>query len=427
MSCATSLCAVAHCSTIASAARPYTVDGKPSLEQISTTKQAQSEKTETTNWQILSDNIERFGHLVPPQAEIIFGSSQITKFDKPGETPNFRQVIKLDMNTELELTATRLHIDEIAVMETSADNQYIHRNYNFDDAEPDSISDVEYTYAPRPDEPFFWRTLKGNLRNLIGMNKQELRNLFGVERCSSQPRQTIDYRIGNQRLRFYLKNNKVSMFKLVTDKYGQNSLFGTTVIQASVNNQLWPMFEENLDKIPTMEKVEYESLLKRYSTTGESNSSDRSKIPDLSKKRRYAIYTWLLDGRIGATVMNFRGFEQSILFEPFDITEDRELAHGMSRTGPGSGYLHPSEKDTVYTGAKRSNEATYWAAIKPNLRKLIGMKRQEIIALLGPERCSSEVGQTLDYRVGNSRLRFFMRNGVVIAFKLDCEQYLHDT
>ncbi len=396
-------------------------------EGVNPTEQTQSETAETNNWQILSDNIERFGYLVPLQAEIIFGSSQITKFDKPGETPNFRQVIKLDTNTELELTATGPRIDEIAVMETSAVNQFIHRNYNFDDAKPDSISDVEYTYAPQIEESFYWTKLKGSLRNLIGMNRQELRKLLGLERCSSQARQTIDYRIGNQSLRFYLKNDKVSMFRLVTDKYGQNSLFDTKVIQASVNNQLWEMFEEKIDKIPTMEKLEYESLLNRYSTTGANASSDSNKIPGLSKRRRSATNTWLLDDRIGVTVTNFPGLERNIMFEPFNVTQDRKLAHGVYITGPSTGYLDTSEKDTVYTGAKRRDEATYWAAIKPNLRKLIGMKRQEIIALLGPERCSSEIGQTIDYRVGNSRLRFLLRNGVVLAFKIDSEQYLHDT
>jgi hypothetical protein len=55
------------------------------------------------------------------------------------------------------------------------------------------------------------------------------------------------------------------------------------------------------------------------------------------------------------------------------------------------------------------------------------MKQQEILALLGPERCSSEAGKSIDYRVGNNQLRFFLRKDTVVGFQLTNDMYLHDT
>ncbi len=394
-------------------------------EGVNPTEQTQSETAETNNWQILSDNIERFGYLVPLQAEIIFGSSQIVRETKPDETPGSRQVIQLDKNTELQLTATRFRIDEIVLMPTSPDSKYLYDKCAHDDAVQDWKSDADYTYAPRQEESVYWSTVKANLKNFIGMDKIQLRHLLGPERCSSQSQQTVDYRIGNQRLRFYLNNDRISFLKLITDKYGKENWFLSKVTPAKPHPELWPIFQTQIDRLPGMTSEQCESLVQNSREKEAANSKSAQSSSNRPRQRYYKIDKWQLDDRISSTVFSQRGFVQSIDFEPIEITEDRKPAHGLVRTGWGC--ERPSDKDATYTGAKRRDEATYWAAIKPNLRKLIGMKRQEIIALLGPERCSSEAGKSIDYRVGNSRLRFFLRNDAVIGFQLTNDMYLHDT
>ncbi len=389
------------------------------------TKQTQAEKTETNNWQILSDKIEYFGHLVPPQVEKLFGASQIVRENKPEETPGSRQVIQIDKNTELQLTATRFQIDAIVLMPTSPDSKYLYDKCANDDAEQDWKSDADYTYAPRQEESVYWSTVKANLKNFIGMDKIQLRHLLGPERCSSQSQQTVDYRIGNQRLRFYLNEDRVSFLKLITDKYGKENWFLSKVTPAKPHPELWPIFQTQIDRLPGMTSEQYESLVQNSREKEAANSKSAQSSSNRARQRDYKIDKWQLDDRISSTVFLQRGLVQSIDFEPIEITEDRKLAHGLARTGWGD--ARPSDKDAVYTGAKRRDEATYWAAIKPNLRKLIGMKRQEILALLGPERCSSEAGKSIDYRVGNSRLRFFLRNDAVSGFELKNDMYLHDT
>lgn len=391
---------------------------------MSTTKQAQSEKTESNNWQILSDKIEYFGHLVPPQAEKLFGVSQIVRENKPGNTPNCRQVIQLDKNTELQLTATRFHIDEIIIMPTSPDSKYMYDKCAGDGSEEDWKSDAEYTYAPRQDDSVYWSTLKANLKNFIGMDKTQLKQLLGPERCSSQSQQTVDYRIGNQRLRFYFTDKRVSFLKLITDKYGRESWFQPKVTPAKAHPELWPIMQTQIDTLPGMKSEQYESLVQKSREKEAANSKNAKTSSNSLRHHSFTIDKWQLDDRIISTIFTQLGLVHSIDFEPIEITEDRKPAHGMTRTG---NCLRPSVEDTVYTGAKRRDEATYWAAIKPNLRKLIGMKRQEIIALLGPERCSSKAGKSIDYRVGNNRLRFFLRNDAVIGFELTNDMYLHDT
>jgi hypothetical protein len=394
-------------------------------EGVNPTEQTQSEKTETNNWQILSDKIEYFGHLVPTQVEKLFGASQIVRENKPEETPGSRQVIQLDKNTELQLTATRFQIDEIVLMPTSPDSKYLYNKCANDDAEQDWKSDADYTYAPRQEESVYWSTVKANLKNFIGMDKIQLRHLLGPERCSSQSQQTVDYRIGNQRLRFYLNNDRVSFLKLITDKYGNENWFLSKITPAKPHPELWQIFQTQIDRLPGMTSEQYDSLVQNSREKEAANSKSAQSSSNRPRQRDYKTDKWQLDDRISSTVFLQRGFVQSIDFEPIEITEDSKLAHGLVLTGWGC--ERPSDKDAIYTGAKRRDEATYWAAIKPNLQKLIGMKRQEILALLGPERCSSEAGKSIDYRVGNSRLRFFLRNGAVIGFELENDMYLHDT
>jgi hypothetical protein len=174
-----------------------------------------------------------------------------------------------------------------------------------------------------------------------------------------------------------------------------------------------------------MTTEQYESLVQNSREREAANSKIDESSSNRPRQRDYKIDKWQLDDRIVSIVFMQRGLVQSIDFEPIEITEDRKQTHGLVRIGWGS--TRPSDKDAVYTGAKRRDEATYWAAIRPNLQKLIGMKQQEILALLGPERCSSEAGKSIDYRVGNNQLRFFLRKDTVVGFQLTNDMYLHDT
>ncbi len=384
-----------------------------------------AEMTDTDCWQIASDRFGRFGTMFPSQVEGLFGSSRVTKEKEPVPYRESKQVIRLDKDTILDLTATRTLLDEISLLPANQDSIQIHRRFAKDDREQDWESDAEYTYAPRSEENIYWATIKSGLRNFIGLDKDELRKLLGPERCSSQSLQTVDYRIGCQRLRFYFTKKRVAFLQLVTDKYERPSIFKSEVLHCATNDELWPMFKEKIDQLLGAKTDDYKAMMNSYKLEKSSTSHENLPLPISVKLSRHASDCWFLDDRIFASVSMQSGLVSTIVFEPIHIVQDRKLPHGLARTGRGS--TRPSETDSVYTGAKRRDEATYWAAIKPNLQKLIGMKRQEILALLGPERCSSEAGKSIDYRVGNSRLRFFLRNDAVIGFELKNDMYLHDT
>ncbi|MFA7340026.1 MAG: hypothetical protein WC028_24825 [Candidatus Obscuribacterales bacterium] len=384
-----------------------------------------TEKTDADCWQIASDRFGRFGTMFPSQVEDLFGSSRVTKEKEPGPYKESEQVVRLDKDTILDLTATRTLLDEISLLPANQDSIQIHRRFAKDDREQDWESDAEYTYAPRSEENIYWATIRSRLRNFIGLDKDELRELLGPERCSSESLQTADYRIGCQRLRFYFTNKRVAFLQLVTDKYKPSSIFKTERLHGATNDELWPLFKEKIDQLLGAKTEDYKAMMNSYKLEKSSTSHENLPLPISVKLSRHASDCWFLDDRIFASVSMQSGLVSTIVFEPIHIAEDRKLPHGLARTGRGS--TRPSDEDAVYTGAKRRDEATYWAAIKPNLRKLIGMNRQEIANLLGPERCYSDAGKSIDYRVGNSRLRFFLRKDVVIGFELTNDMYLHDT
>ncbi|MBX9720846.1 MAG: hypothetical protein K2X81_05595 [Candidatus Obscuribacterales bacterium] len=392
--------------------------------QNSTSQQNTDEMTDADCWKIAGENFGSFGTMLPSTIEKLFGSSRVTNDNKASWEGMSCQHVRLDNDTELELSRTIRLIDEISLIPTNQDTKAIHLRLN-DEFEYDWQSDTEYTYASRPSDDQYWAVVKTNFKNLLGNTKEELKKLLGPERCSSESKHTVDYRIGNQRLRFYLNNNRVSFLKLVTDKYGKENWFQPKVTPAKPHRELWPIFQTQIDRLPGMTTEKYESLVQNSREKEAANSKSAQSSSNRPRQHDYKIDKWQLDDRISSTVFLQHGFVQSIDFEPIEITEDRKQAHGLVRIGWGDS--RPNEEDAVYTGAKRRDEATYWAAIKPNLQKLIGMKRQEILALLGPERCSSEAGKSIDYRVGNSRLRFFLRKDTVIGFELKNDMYLHDT
>lgn len=393
-------------------------------KQNSTNQQNTSEMTDADCWKIAGENFGSFGTMLPSTIEKLFGSSRVTNDNKASWEGMSYQHVRLDNDTELELSRTIRLIDEISLIPTNQDTKAIHLRLN-DEFEYDWQSDTEYTYASRPSDDQYWAVVKTNFKNLLGNTKEELKKLLGPERCSSELKQTVDYRIGNQRLRFYLNKDRVSFLKLITDKYGKENWFLSKVTPAKPHPELWPIFQTQIDRLPGMTSEQYESLVQNSREKEAANSKSAQSSSNRQRQRDYKMDKWQLDDRIRSTVLLQRGLVQSIDFEPIEIAEDREQAHGLVRIGWDDS--RPSHKDAVYTGAKRRDEATYWAAIKPNLRKLIGMKKPEILALLGPERCSSEAGKSIDYRVGNSRLSFFLRKDTVVGFQLTNDMYLPDT
>jgi hypothetical protein len=53
----------------------------------------------------------------------------------------------------------------------------------------------------------------------LAQKRVKLSKLLGPERCSSKLLQTVDYKIGQQRLRFYFKNDRVLFLQLATVMY----------------------------------------------------------------------------------------------------------------------------------------------------------------------------------------------------------------
>lgn len=101
---------------------------------------------------------------------------------------------------------------------------------------------------------------------------------------------------------------------------------------------------------------------------------------------------------------------------------------GYTLFGQDDDSEHPRVRsETVWTGAKRKDEKEYWSIIKANLDKFIGMSSEKIIALLGPERCSSKPWNRIDYRVGDAGLTFFLKDGKVEKFRFSSDRYIPGT
>lgn len=75
-------------------------------------------------------------------------------------------------------------------------------------------SDDIYTGAKPKETAEYWTIIKANLDKFIGMSKANVIALMGPERCASEDQRTIDYRVGEDRFRLYLTNDKVSELQL---------------------------------------------------------------------------------------------------------------------------------------------------------------------------------------------------------------------
>jgi hypothetical protein len=397
--------------------------------QNSTSQQNTAEMTDADCWKIAGENFGSFGTMFPSQIDKLFGSSRASKFDGLSCFGPHNQTVTLDKESNLELswarTIGRDFIDEVVLAPTDLDAKELQSRGDKEFGEHDWENDTEYTNATGRDEDVCWKVLAANFQHLLGTKKEELRKLLGPERCSSKLLQTVDYKIGQQRLRFYFKNERVLFLQLATVMYEWPNGFKPRDLQWPMKAKLWPLFEEKIDRLLGAKSEDYKAMTTSYKQEKLPFPSRHQNLITALKLRSNTKDYWFLDDRLAATIEMESGLVSTIVFEPIQQFEDHQIPH--SRVRKGWGATRPSDEDAVYTGAKRRDDATYWAAIKPNLQKLIGMKRQEILALLGPERCSSEAGKSIDYRVGNSRLRFFLRKDIVIGFELKDDMYLHDT
>jgi hypothetical protein len=384
--------------------------------------------TDADCWKIAGENFGSFGTMSPSQIEKQFGNLRASKFEGC-EWLERNQTVTLDKDTTLNLHWGRLFlvdsIDEVVLAPTDLDAKELQSRRDKEFGEHDWESDTEYTHATGRDEDLYWKVLAANFQHLLGIKRMELSKLLGPERCSSKLLQTVDYKIGQQRLRFYFKNERVLFLQLATAMYEWPNGFRPRELEWPMKARLWPLFEEKIDRLLGARSEDYKAMTASYKQEKLPFPSRHEKLITAFKLRTNTKDYWFLDDRIAATVGMESGLVNTIVFEPIQQFEDHQMPH--SRIKASWLGTRPSDEDAVYTGAKRHDEATYWAAIKPNLRKLIGMNRQEIANLLGPERCYSDAGKSIDYRVGNSRLRFFLRKDVVIGFELTNDMYLHDT
>lgn len=413
-----SLSAAACTSAIAGAAEK--IDSAPK-DSASMSALSSAEKTDAECWQIAADNIDTLNFA---RAAILFG---ITRLSKPEELimSSRRQTIHLDRYTDLELIERHGISNKISVFPTNSETTIERRLEKHE--EPEWTSDTEYTYALPKTDKEYWTTIKANFKSLFGCSRQQIRKLLGPERCSSKSNQTMDYRIDSQRLRFYFTDGKVSFLKLDTDQYLRSEELPGSVSHSPINMPLWPIFDEKIDQILGTTFENYKALVSNYKHSLNFKSVEEPRHKKLTRKLSYTHEDWYLDNKTKVKVSMNSDVVTTIVFEPLQMEEDRRLPNGICLCGPDPGNFFYTERDTIHSGARRRDEAKYWAAIKPNLKNFIGMKRQMIAKLLGPERCYSKSGKTIDYRIGNSRLRFFLRNKVVVAFQLADDQYLHDT
>lgn len=97
---------------------------------------------------------------------------------------------------------------------------------------------------------------------------------------------------------------------------------------------------------------------------------------------------------------------------------------GSVKFGP---FWAASDSDIVWSGAKRKDEKEYWTIIKANIDKFIGMSSDEVVALLGTERCSSKSHTFIKYRIGDAELAFFLKAGKVEKLDFNSNQYIPGT
>lgn len=158
----------------------------------------------------------------------------------------------------------------------------------------------------------------------------------------------------------------------------------------------WPVAKDLLENLVDMKPAE---IVKAFG------------IPEGNKRATYGVI-YLGKGQ----QLRFSSYD--IVFKRTNIYTDslsRGGMHESMRTGGDPGALYA---DDVYTGAPPKEAKEYWTIIKANLDKFIGMNKENVIALMGPERCASKDGLTLDYRVGDDRFRLYFEEEKVSELQL---------
>lgn len=158
----------------------------------------------------------------------------------------------------------------------------------------------------------------------------------------------------------------------------------------------WSVAKDRLENLVNMKPAEIEKAFG---------------IPEGKKRATYGIV--------------YLGKGQQLRFSSYDLEFKRTNNHtdslvpggmrGSVRIGGDPGALYT---DDVYTGAQPKEAQEYWTIIKANLDKFIGMNKANVIALMGPERCASKEGLTLDYRVGDDRFRLYFEKDKVSELQL---------
>ena len=173
-----------------------------------------------------------------------------------------------------------------------------------------------------------------------------------------------------------------------------------------VNKDKWPIAKANIEKFLSMNGAAIADLFgskRTYELPCKIDINDRIVLQFYSRKS-----------------LPIRDFYIS-LSEP-----RQQTFHSFNHEANG-GFELKESPDTIWTGAKRKSEKGYWKIIKANLDKFIGMSGDEIIALLGPERCSSKPRNFIQYRIGDAGLTFFLKAGKVHKFKFKSDAYIPGT
>ncbi|MFA7340016.1 MAG: hypothetical protein WC028_24775 [Candidatus Obscuribacterales bacterium] len=192
------------------------------------------------------------------------------------------------------------------------------------------------------------------------------------------------------------KTNRYSMFY-------RNSYSVPTEFAINGN---WKVAKENIDKFFTLSDQAIADLF------GYKTDKSYPKIIDMDENTALRV-----PRSLSRPVTSFS-------FTPRSKGLTNSALVGSVKFGP---FWAASDSDIVWSGAKRKDEKEYWTIIKANLDKFIGMSSDEVVALLGTERCSSKSHTFIKYRIGDAGLAFFLKDGKVEKFEFNSNQYIPGT
>lgn len=172
----------------------------------------------------------------------------------------------------------------------------------------------------------------------------------------------------------------------------------------------------------------------------EPGDTHKSKQKRLNAAKKHVDQFLTMDNKKISTLL---GCNPSDIGQAIQLDEGVSLKLETPRVGKlftFSRYRHPlfdsrgqsafpksgNNDEIIWSGWQPKSEREYWTIIKPNLERFIGMSSEEIVSLLGRERCSLKL-EFMDYRIGDHRLRFYFTDGAVEKFTFRANQYLGTT